>query len=261
MARDDALDVPAVLAASPCVVGIVLAGSRARGDHLPMSDTDFFVLVTPTVSESLPRVAELMTHTRPVVQLAPRYVHDFGWSITCVYECGAIIQLNVNDRVSIPLNPMRARGEILYDPHAWCEAVKASAVKMDVDLATVRYSIEARLLVRLLFSVRALKKGEVLHARTLLTECIGLLAALLRMREGAFDARTHWAHPLKRLERDLPTVAGTLAGLCVGSTAREGATDAKTVLDLALGVGLDLPVEFVRLVDREVNDGATGCRD
>ena len=246
------------LSASPLVVGLLLAGSRARGDDLPQSDVDLFVLVGST--EAVPRIHELIGLTRPTVLLAPRYVHDFGWNITCLYAGGTVVQFNINDRTSVPLNPMRGKGRILYDPHGWCEEIRAAGADLHVDIAMVRRSTEQRLLVRLLLGVRALAKGELLGARSLFMECVTLLAALRRIEQGAFDPAMHWSHPLKRLEGDLPAVARELGTLCTGSTEQELAADATELLTLVTSTSWDPPIELVQLLDHEIATIVAACR-
>lgn len=198
------------LVACDDVVGVVLGGSYARGDALAASDLDLFVYVRPDVTDRIESVEERLRSVVPLLQLPPRYVAHFGWSLTCVFADGAIVQVNVNDHQTVPMNPMRQRGRIVHDPIGICRRLQDQARQIATDLHVVEHAAGTRLLVRLIFCVRALRKGELLRAHALLSESAELLAVLYRIEQRAYDAATHWSHPLKRIERDLPAVAQDL---------------------------------------------------
>ena len=183
------------------VVGIVVAGSLSRGESDKWSDIDLFVTVSACLPEDIPSFLGWVDPDQVLLMPRFRYVPDFGWSQSIVLRSSSIVQLNFNTPDAIPMNAMRRRGTIIYDPLSIQRGVQETAQALVWEAAPLLNGCYERLLFRALVGSRTLARGERLRATTYLLECVELLAMLVLARDDALDITLHWSHPLKRFEQ------------------------------------------------------------
>lgn len=93
-----------------CVEAIIVGGSVGRSEQDPLSDLDFFLLLTYSegrdfVTRTMARVANRIGTV--LLFRGPVFVDGFGFSFTALYDTLLVCQFNVNTRSTLPRSPMQ----------------------------------------------------------------------------------------------------------------------------------------------------------